>query len=282
MFLAATLTGEPKPAIDAEARRLLEKLLEYRELVLVAFPSMDPGRIAGVECFHYLIEASHDLLLGAREESEADVDWVALQDALLYVSKSSERLMKLELIGESEAQKAPVLAVLAHLAPGTGLRLDYVFASFCRCLDVKGVSKGSIMEVLLGEDHDFSELFRADGQGILQLQEQLIAAQPAVERPMKRRRKNTEIRVSYWKVSLAYVLSQLAYDALERQPFEFSLQELADKAQSLARPFGLHSSFLFEAAHAFFLLDLLVVDPPRKLPEGLSLEYVTQKLLHPQ
>ena len=230
------------------------------------------------QAFRRMLKESKEIVLDALESSSSsneDEEFIGLDEEFIPVAARAERLVKSKLLEATEAQEAPVVLALAQLLPGSSLQS--LFTSLRRCLDVKATAKESLMELLLSEEHDFTQLFRQDGQGIFQLQAQLLAAQPTATRPAKRRRTHTEYRASYWKVSLAYVLSQLAYDDMSRLPFEIYLQDLLDRTQKLARPFGMHNSDLLVAAHTFFLLDLLV-DPLRKAPVGLSLEHVSNEL----
>jgi hypothetical protein len=251
-----------------------------------------------------------------------------LMEDLLDVTRRTERLVKTGLVLPTEVREAQMILALAQLLPGA--TLPSLFTSLRQCLDVQTTSTtttttttvvGSFMELVLDPDYNLARLFTFDSSNnnnnnnnnedqaaavLFQLETHLIAAQPSNNnnsssarnnaRPTKRRRTNTntntEYRASYWKVSLSYVLCQLAYDSLTLLPYPFTVEELLDRTQNLARPFGLHVSDLLVAAHALFLLDLFVLaggDDARmsasapsvhkkRMPEGLTLEHVVQGL----
>jgi hypothetical protein len=263
------------------------------------------------EHFRSLLETSreivlHELLQSSHAETDDYGGFSELQEDLLDAVRRTERLVKAGIVLPSEVQEAHMILALAQLLPGA--TLQSVMTSLHTCLDVKTTARGSLMELVLDSDYNFAQLFTSGNnneEAILQLETHLIAAQPTSNnnsttqalqsgRPTKRRRlrhklhTETDRAISYWKVSLAYVLCQLAYDSLTLLPYPFSVEELLDRTQNLARPFGLRTSDLLCAAHAFFLLDLYVGvqqqeaqtvrAPVRRMPEGLTLERVVHEL----
>jgi hypothetical protein len=259
------------------------------------------------EHFRGLLDTSKDTVLRVLQSDNAVYDHGAFSEVtedLLDATRRTERLVKTGLVLPTEVQEAQMILALAQLLPGA--TLQSLLSSLQQCLDVKTSAKGSLMELVLDPDYNLAQLFtsgRNNNAAVLfQLETHLIAAQLSNNstvnaRPTKRRRKHklhTEYRASYWKVSLSYVLCQLAYDSLTLLPYPFTVEELLDRTQNLARPFGLHVSDLLLAAHAFFLLDLWVVvgvgvvhlnqkgqgpgAAPRRMPEGLTLGHVVQEL----
>lgn len=280
------------------------------------------------EKFLGLLETSKEIVLHELAQSSShsanDVDYEGfseLQEDLLDATHRTERLVKAGSVLPSQVQEAHMILALAQLLPGA--TLPSVQTSLRQCLDVTTTpAKGSLMELVLDPDYNFAQLFTSnatDGTNddeeqaaaILQLETHLIAAHSSNNstattlpsgRPTKRRRlrhklhTESERAISYWKVSLSYCLCQLAYDSLGLLPYPFSVEELLDRTQNLARPFGLHTSDLLCAAHAFFLLDLYcsvdvdqqqqqqeavgvqVVPVRRRMPEGLTLEHVVHEL----
>lgn len=224
--------------------------------------------------FLRLLQDSKERVLYALENN--DPDFQVLDKDFSPVASRAERLVKTGRLTSAQAQEAPVVVALAQLQPE--LTLDSLITSLGLCLDVKTTAKGSLMELLLAPEHSFADLYRRNGQGIFQLQTLLMAAQPVIPRPTKKPRTHTEYRASYWKVSLAYVLSQLAWDDMERSsPFAVAATELFDRTVRLARPFGLQNSDLLVAGHNLFLLDVFA-NPSRTAPEGLTMEYVVNEL----
>jgi hypothetical protein len=263
------------------------------------------------EHFRGLLHTSRDMVLHILQSDHAAYDHKAfseLQEDLLDATRRTERLVKANLVLPSEVQQAQMILALGQLLPVA--TLQSLVTSLHQCLDVQTTAKGSLMELVLDPDYNFAQLFtsnsnnnnspQAAAAAIFQLETHLMAAQPsnsttALTRPTKRRRRHkllTEYRASYWKVSLSYVLVQWAYDSLLLLPYPFSVHELWDCTQNLARPFQLHTSDLLCAAHAFFLLDLwcsgaatnqenlpeLPVRHSRRTPEGLTLAHVVHEL----
>jgi hypothetical protein len=255
------------------------------------------------EHFRGLLDMSKEMVLHVLQSRNAVYDHGAfseLTEDLLDATRRTERLVKTGLVLQTEVQEAQMILALAQLLPGA--TMPSLLASLQQCLDVETTAVGSLMELVLDPDYNFAQLFtsgsnnndaQAQAAVMLQLETHLIAAQLSnntsnlAARPTKRRRKHklhTEYRASYWKVSLSYVLCQLAYDSLTLLPYPFTVEELLDRTQNLARPFGLHVSDLLLAAHAFFLLDLFVganiqgTGAPCRMPEGLTLEHVVQEL----
>jgi hypothetical protein len=252
------------------------------------------------EHFRRLLNTSKERVLTILESTVQDQiydhgEFSEHLEDLLDATRRTERLVKAGLLSEEEVQEAHMVLALAQLLPG--MTYQSVIASLHTCLDVKTTAKGSLMELVVDEEYNFPLFSNSNislssrAQALFQLQTHLmIAAQPvqttviATQRPTKRRRLklHTEYRASYWKVSLSYMLCQLAYDSLSSLPYPFTVHELLDRTQNLARPFGLHTSDLLVSAHAFFLLDLLTVTAttvmPRPKPEGLSLGHVVNEL----
>jgi hypothetical protein len=277
--------------------------MEELDDAMVAPVSVTPPE----EHFRGLLEVSKEMVLSILQSNNADYDHGAfseLTEDLLDAVRRTERLVKTGLVLQTEVQEAQMILAIAQLLPGATLQSVLASLHQCLCLDAK--SGSSLMELVLDPEYNFEQLLRSSGNNgndgpatviIFQLETHLIAAQPsnstsnlAEHRPTKRRRKqklHSEYRASYWKVSLSYVLCQLAYDSLTLLPYPFTVEELLDRTQNLARPFGLHTSDLLFAAHAFFLMDLFVLvgdagglpgRSRKRMPEGLTMEHVVQEL----
>ena len=237
----------------------------------------DRDVLSTVETFRIQKDLATEVVLTGRNDGDEEVEpdqLKVLNPSLLEAARPIYRLVRQGHISQQELHQA----CMAHLCLQLRTQqtsMTSIRSSVASCLDIRGVAQGSIMELLLDSDIDWVEALHKDESSILDLPTLLSASKG---RPKKKNRmRASTVEQSLWKVSLVFVLGQLAYDTLCQLPFTFTVSELVDKMYQLAESFGtLRNSSFLENGIYLFLFDLYL--HKRGNVEGLTLEYVVNKV----